>query len=243
VDLPPAIAPPPALIGTVRSFRAVTPRARLLRVDLGGQTFRFRAGQAASIGRPDQPLRKPYSIASSPSDLARTGTLDFLVGLEPDGEPGSHLAGVGRGAPIELQGPFGGFRLPPVEDRAVLFIAGGTGIAPLRSMLHDLLDCGAPPPIALVYSARAAEEMAFVPELRTLSARGALDLTLTLTGRPPADWRGSHGRVSRAMLARHVTPPRRTVCAVCGPPAFVDHVVRALDELGVERDRIVTERY
>jgi phenol hydroxylase P5 protein len=226
----------------VRSFRAVTPRAKLLRVDLGGQPFPFRAGQAASIGRHGQPLRKPYSIASSPSDLARSGALEFLVGLEPDGEPGPHLAGVGRGASIELGGPFGGFRLPPVEGRPVLFVAGGTGIAPLRSMLHDLLDRVAPPPIALVYSARTDGEMAFVPEFRRLAAAGTLDLTLTLTGHPPAGWSGSHGRVSRAMLARHVSPGR-TVCAVCGPPAFVDHVVRALDELGVERDRIVTERY
>jgi NAD(P)H-flavin reductase len=221
---------PPTLTGTARSFQAVSARARLLRVDVGGQPFRFRAGQAAWIGRHGQPLKKPYSIASSPSDLARTGMLEFLVGLEPDGEPG------------EVQGPFGGFRLPPVEGRPVLFVAGGTGIAPLRSMLHDLLGRADPPPIALVYSARTAEEMAFVPELRRLAAEGALDLTLTLTGRPPADWSGSRGRVSRAALARHVTPGR-TVCAVCGPPAFVDHVVRTLDELGVARDRIATERY
>lgn len=242
MDLPVANVSPRAVSGTTRSFQAVSARARLLRVDLGGQPFRFRAGQAAWIGRHGQPLRKPYSIASSPSDLARTGALEFLVGLEPDGEPGAHLAGVGRGTPVDVQGPFGGFRLPPVEGRPVLFVAGGTGIAPLRSMLHDLLGRTAPPSIALVYSARTAEELAFVPEFRRLAADGSLDLTLTLTGRPPAHWSGSRGRVSRATLSRHVTPGR-TVCAVCGPPAFVDHVVRALDELGVARDRIATERY
>jgi ferredoxin-NADP reductase len=227
----------------VRSFAPLTPRSRLLSLEAGAGEFAFHAGQAVWIGRPGLDERKPYSIASAPADLARGQALEFLVGLEDDGEAGPHLAGIGPGGLVEVEGPLGGFDLPPSAPNApVLLVAGGTGIAPLRSMWRELLAHDRPPPIAVIYSARTAEQLVFVEELRALERAGGLALTLTVTGADPS-WGGTMGRVSTEMLAARVPAPAVTRCAICGPAAFVAHVGHVLTRLGVPLAHISTERW
>src|SRR5689334_852460 len=97
-------------------------------------------------------LRKAYSIASAPWELSKTGTLQLLAQIEDAGlDP--HLELAAPGTRLDLEGPFGTFGLPPIETVPLLFVAGGTGIAPLRSMLIELLARPTRVPIALVYSA------------------------------------------------------------------------------------------
>ena len=124
----------------VLRFDPLTARARLLVLDAAGTGFSFRAGQAVWLRRVGQADRKPYSVASAPVDLATTGILEFLVSLEARGEPGPHLAGVVEGTRVEVEGPLGGFDLPPSRpDAPVLLVGGGTGIAPVRSLWRELL--------------------------------------------------------------------------------------------------------
>jgi NAD(P)H-flavin reductase len=227
-----------------RGFTRLTSRAGLLRLWADAADLAFHAGQAVWLGRHGLCDRRPYSIASAPGDLLRDHVLDFLVGLEENDEPGPHLAGLEAGTLVDVEGPLGGFDLPPGDPRSpVLLVAGGTGVAPLRSMWRQLaVHAKDRPPIAVVYSARRADDMAFVPELRQLADRGAIGLTLTVTGQDP-EWNGARGRVTTAMLAAHVPSPAAARCAVCGPTAFVTHVVLALESMGVSSERIATEKW
>jgi ferredoxin-NADP reductase len=220
----------------IREVLPATPRARIVRLDLGGHAFEYRAGQAVMIARHHYSQRKPYSVASAPEDAQRDNVLELLIGVDGAGKPGPHLS-LGLGVPIDVEGPVGRFTFPvdPLERRFV-FIAGGTGIAPLRAMLRHALTLSGHE-IGLFYSARSPGEFAYESEFRALAASGQIQLRQTVTRASQAVWGGARGRLNREALAELVHDPA-TLCFVCGPPALVVEIPALLTELGIPRDRI-----
>ena len=145
----------------VTGVRASIP-ARVVRARLDGHAFEFKAGQAVLLGAAGQEHRVPYSIASAPEETAKSGVLEFLMKVDASGDPGPHLRGLARGLQIEVVGPFGSFVFPTrPSERRFLFIAGGTGIAPLRSMLRHALLSRVPGAFAVSYSARTPQDFAY----------------------------------------------------------------------------------
>ncbi len=214
----------------------------MVRLSLGENRFRFIAGQAAIIGVVGQPELLPYSIASAPEESRRLGHLEFLLKLESDGW-GPHLAGLRRGARVAVQGPIGSFVFPTRPDeRQFLFVAGGTGIAPLRSMIRHAFESRQRGQLHLLYSARTAFDFAYLPELKRYAREGRLELELTATRESPPRWRGEQGRITHARLAKLVATPE-TLCFVCGPTTMVEEVPRMLLELGIDRTRIRIEEW
>jgi CDP-4-dehydro-6-deoxyglucose reductase len=226
----------------VREVIRATPRTRILRVDLGASGFRYVAGQAVMAGLHDSPLRKPYSIASAPDESTRTGYLELLVQVDDSGSPDPHLELAAPGTPLDIEGPFGQFGLPASADGGLLMVAGGTGIAPLRSMLLQALSQPDCPPVHVVFSARSADELAYRDELERLAADRRVRLWSTVTRRHDPPWTGRRGRVDRVLLAEALPSPG-CACLVCGPPAFVADVRAGLLALGVPEARIGVERY
>jgi ferredoxin-NADP reductase len=237
----------------VRTLVAATPRTRILRLDLKDTPFVFRSGQAALIGLHGQPQRRPYSIASSPEDASRHKRLEFLLKVDDAGYAGPHLPQLTRDARIDLEGPFGSFTLPEPEPEpetrgdnggtgGYLFIAGGTGLSPLRSMMRHLIARGERRPISVLYSARTSDEFAYKPELVRLARRSLISLTLTVTGDVNDTWSGERGRISASRLA-HALPAPDPLCFICGPPALVEDVPPLLLQLGVKSARIRTEEW
>jgi NAD(P)H-flavin reductase len=226
----------------VASVREATPSTRIVRLSLGNATFRYKAGQAALLGLPDRPDRFPYSIASSPEEAARQASLEFLLKIDRD-EWGQALAALRSGSEMLVEGPVGSFVFPsrPVE-RQFLFVAGGTGIAPLRSMICHAFHTGQPGRLHLLYSARTPSDFAYLPELQGYAGEGRLELALTATREVLPGWPGERGRITKDRLARLIEHPE-TLCFVCGPAAMVDDVPRMLAELGVERTRIRLEEW
>ena len=221
------------------SNQSATPSTRVIRVALDGASFPYRAGQAASLAAGDGDGLTPYSIASAPSETIRRGSLEFLIKVDGSNRFGAVVDSLRPGAIIRVEGPMGTFTLSDLAPATpLLFIAGGTGIAPLRSMIHEALDAGYKGNMALVYSARSPDEFAYVNELRELGDRGRLALTLTLTGNAE-EWRHSRGRAGPSHLADLVSP--ETLAYICGPPAMVKDVPAALTSIGLSGTRIRTE--
>jgi NAD(P)H-flavin reductase len=225
----------------VRDVTAATPRSRIVRLDLNGHAFDYAPGQAVVIVEPDAGKRRPYSIAAAPEDARHERCLELLVGIEGEGH-GSPPFPLEPGSPVDIEGPVGTFTFPDApEERDFVFVAGGTGIAPLRAMMrHAIAHPARLDHVGLLYSARTPDEFAYAEEFRALASRGVIELRQTVTRAPEIDWSGIRGRIDRTALAALVHDPR-TLCFVCGPAAMVDDIPRLLGEIGVARERIKIE--
>lgn len=225
----------------IREVVLATPRAGIVRLALDGQSFPYLPGQALTIASHGSTGRRPYSIASAPDDTERDGLLELLIGLGPDGTPGPHLD-LTPGSAVDIEGPLGRFTFPaaPVE-RHFLFVAGGTGISPLRSMYRHALARGLTN-LSVLYSARTPDDFAYEAELRDLARTGRIALRLTVTREGSENWQGGRGRIDAGHLEPLLTNSQ-TLCFICGPRAMVDALPRALTSLGVAPDRIRIEEW
>jgi len=231
------------LVLRVSSVRRATPGSRIDRVALEGATFSYVSGQLAAIGPPDGSDRTPYSLASAPEETARDGYLEFLTKVDSGGRWGAHFPSLRRGALLAVKGPLGSFVFPerPAEQK-FLFIAGGTGIAPLRSMIRHAVLAGIDGRIRLLYSARTPHAFPYLAELRGRVAEERFELTLTATREVGGRWRGERGRIDGTRLAELVDHPD-TLCFVCGPAAMMHDVPLMLMGLGVAKPRIFVEEW
>ena len=225
----------------VRDVARATPRSLIVQLDLAGHVLEYCAGQAVLVGQHGQPVRRPYSLALAPHEARTSGRLELLVGLDPAGSPGPHLADLAPGVALDIEGPVGSFHFPEQPpERHFLFVAGGTGIAPVRAMMHDALARGKQWTVSLVYSARTASEFAYGDELRALAKTRRIQLWQTVTREPAEAWTGRRGRIALHHLEEMVQDPE-TLCFVCGPHALVEDVPRLLQQAGIAPDRIRTE--
>lgn len=224
------------------SITSPTPRSRLLTFDVGGETFAFAAGQAVMVSFPADSEAKPYSIASSPEHVAATGRLELLIAVEQPDAPELHTAR--EGSQVEIEGPLGTFTLPDaLAQSRLLFVAGGTGIAPLRSMLNHALRAFPGCRVSVLYSARRSDEFAFIDELREYEREHRIELHQTVTRDDSTTWQGRRGRIGRAHFEAVMHEPHETMCFVCGPPSMVEESVAMLRALGVPEPQIKTEQW
>jgi len=228
-------------------------------VDIGEETSRVRTltlrvadwaghvpGQHVDVrltGEDGSQAQRSYSITSGPE--ARE--ISLAVECLEEGEVSPYLASEVRpGDRFELRGPIGGYFIWTVERGGPLvLIAGGSGIAPLMSMLRHRAAKKAKFPATLLYSARRYDEIIFREELdRMAVADPNLQVAYTLTREQPADWRGGNKRIDRESLMAFVNPPKqRPQIYVCGPSGLVENTAKLLVEIGHERGCIRTERF
>ena len=88
----------------------------------------------------------------------------------------------------------------------------------------------------LLYSAKTADDFAYLPELGAMAHESGLDLRLHVTREAPETWHGERGRITLAQLSPLIDDPA-TLCFVCGPETMVADVPRMLVELGIEKGR------
>jgi ferredoxin-NADP reductase len=216
----------------------------------------FEAGQYFAIGLQvdDRLVQRPYSTASAPGER---GSLEFLVRLVPDGELTPSLWQLRPGDRVRLGPPKGLFTLQPGDRRRHLFLATGTGIAPLLSMIGSLAGLATDPAPALdrpqppivVHGVATLPELAYHDHLHGLAARAAIHYVPALS-RPadPAngDWRGRTGRLDAligTIAGDAALDPAATVAYLCGNPAMIEAVSPRLAALGLPAGAIRAEHY
>ncbi|MBI2835450.1 MAG: FAD-dependent oxidoreductase [Acidobacteria bacterium] len=224
---------------SVRQLIAATPNTRILRLTLD-RSFGFHAGQAVLMGLPGG-TRRPYSIACAPEVARAERYLEFLLKVDASGAAGPHLGTLEALDQVEVEGPFGSFRFPeqPVE-RNFLFIAGGTGVAPLRAMLWHALLTSREARIGIIYSVRSPDDLAYGDELELLARDRKIDFRPTITGDAGPSWTGDRGRIDLQRLRPLIAAPE-TLCFVCGPPALLQDMPPLLRRLGISETRIRME--
>jgi NAD(P)H-flavin reductase len=220
---------------------AASPRLRLLSIDTSGHPFNYLPGQAVMMGPHGAAVRRPYSIACSPERAAETHALELLIAME--GGSGD-LTWAASGELVDVEGPIGTFTFPASLDQSrLLFVAGGTGIAPVRAMLDHALRRHPSEKISLLYSTRRRDEFAFMEEFRAHERAGRLELHPTVTRDEEASWEGKRGRIGRSHFEAVLHDPASTLCFVCGPPSLVSESAATLKELGVPDALIRTEAW
>jgi ferredoxin-NADP reductase len=182
---------------------------------------------------------RAYSISSAPGEPV-TITVERL----DSGEVSPYLTEELRpGDELELRGPVGGYFVwDPADASPLLLVAGGSGVAPFRSVLRHRARTGSTVPIRMLYSARSLPDVIYRAELDTYHDGARVILTLTRT--QPPGWTGYSGRVNAALLAETSWPARQDPIAfVCGPTRFVETVAETLVDLGYPAERVKTERF
>lgn len=232
-------------LAEVTAVRDETPRVRTLGLNVAGWSGHI-PGQHVDVrltAEDGYQTQRSYSIASAP----QSASLQLLIERIPEGEVSPYLTEVVRpGDRIELRGPIGGyFNWTAAEGGPLLLIGGGSGIAPLASILAYRAEAAVGLPTRLLYSARTAEDIIYRTQLEAWAKTDpALDVSLTLTRDAPTDWGGHRGRIDAGMLSDVAFPAASDPLAfVCGPTSMVEQTADHLVKLGYAPSRIRTERF
>jgi len=198
------------------------------------QSFTYRPGQFVElslIGTGEAPI----SISSSPT---RPEVIDLCV--RKIGRVTEALFRLPLNSLVGVRGPYGnGFPVAEMEKNNLLIIAGGLGMAPLRSLLWYALDNRSKfKEIILMLGAKISEEMLFKYELLSLLDRTDMKCLLTVDKDEEGIWPAQVGVVTKLFDAVEVDP-EITYAAVCGPPIMYKFVLRKLLERNLPKDRIL----
>jgi CDP-4-dehydro-6-deoxyglucose reductase len=232
------------------SSRLLAPAVRELvfeRAD--GRPFRFYPGQWVNLllPLPDGEIKRAYSIASPPVE---GGARFELAVTRVEGGPGSqYLHELPEGAILRTIGPQGLFTRKIDEDVPSLFVATGTGVTPLRSMIKASLAAGSRAPTWLLFGARFEEDVLYRDELEALvREQPGVRYEVTLS-QPGSSWTGRRGYVQAHVP--ELLGELRDLAGASAPHAYVcglDRMVSAVKELlrnqlGLDRRHVHTERY
>jgi methane monooxygenase component C len=192
-------------------------------------------GQYVQLTMPAVGATRAYSMANA-SEGSRE--LELLIRLLPGGRFSGHVAaGLATGEPVRLRGPYGQFTFR--GDANPVFVAGGTGLAPVLAILRSLVSTAPNTEARLVFGVATGADLFCLDELSDLS-RDLTNLDVVITvERPTADWSGAVGQVTDHLGS--LDPSRAYY--LCGPPAMIGACEELLVGHGVPRDRIHAERF
>lgn len=176
----------------------------------------------------------PISISSSPSRSSST----FELCVRRAGELTTMLHSMKPGDLVGIRGPFGrGFPVDHFQGKDILFVAGGLGMAPLRSLINQILDLrGNYGRVIILYGARSPKDLLFQSELIEWAARTDVELHLTVDN-PDSNWENSVGVITT--LFKEVKIFRRnTAAVVVGPPIMYKFVIRELLNIEIPKGNI-----
>lgn len=230
------------LAASVHSIEWPSPSVARLTLELGEAAgFDFHSGQYVRVRIPGTDEWRSYSMATAPRELPR---MDFLVRILADGLMSEYLRSRGRaGDPLEIEGPMGAFILHP-SSALHIFVAGGTGVAPILAMLDGIRRRPGPrPPMLLSFGCASASQFFYrdeielrqwwMPELRVILSADRIDQPAPglLEATPVA-----------ALGDKRIDDPE-TVAYLCGPPPMIEAARRRLLELGLAGDHIYAEQF
>lgn len=179
-------------------------------------------------------IARAYSIASAPNQ----DFIELYIHMI-HGKFTSHLDAAKIGDIYYVSGPHGQFRFSAATDKKVLFLVGGTGLAPCMSMLRDIKSKNSGTDVVLLYSVRYPNEVIRKNELAELEGLLALKAIVTVTRPQPDDgWTGQTGHVDAEMIKRYSPDFMERKAYLCGPLPFVKAIKEALISLGMKEESV-----
>jgi NAD(P)H-flavin reductase/ferredoxin len=195
----------------------------ITRLVLDVPDFTFTPGQYVDLHVPG--ARRSFSMANLPGD----GRIELIIKRYPGGRLSGLLDGqIQPGDRLSLTGPYGSLRVHE-SDRPILMIAGGSGMAPILSLLRQLAHTNCRRPVRFFYGARSEDDLFGLDEIRALSLEDFVFTPVT-------------GRLVHEALDAWLTDVDVDVY-MCGPPPMVEAAEAVLENHGVNRERVFTDKF
>lgn len=225
--------------------RQETPDVITFVFDLDGQRYPYRAGQFAFFEldelAADDPRgkRRHFTISSSPTEH---GIVQFTTKLRGFGFKET-LQSAPLGLEVTLEDARGRYSLPEDPRTPIVFLGGGVGVTPFRSMLRYTTDENLPYQITMLYSAPSPEHLVFRREFQALPQENPhLEIILTVSDADDS-WQGERGRIDAAKIQKYARDIPNAIFYSCGPPPMVQAMEELCKSIGISEDRIRIERF
>jgi ferredoxin-NADP reductase len=217
------------------SFELIFPRPR---------EFAFEAGQFMEWTLPhphpdSRGNRRYFSLASSPKENDLAIAIRYY---EPPSSFKKNLVNFKPGQTIQASELSGDFTLPKDKRQKLVFIAGGIGIVPFRSMIRDLIERNDKRDIVLFYANKTMAEIAYSEDFK--EAQSAFGLkTIYALDNPPANWPGHSGFIDNKLIVQSVPDYKERTFYISGPPKMVDAFKSILSQMGIAKKNIKTDYF
>jgi len=207
--------------------------------------FEFRAGQFGDWTLIDPPETdeegntRGFSIVAAPYEP----DLMFATRLR-DTAFKRVLRELPVGSEVKLDAPYGDFTLHKTESTPAVFLIGGIGVTPVRSMIAQATYDKTGHKITLFHANRTREDAPFREEFERLAQQNPnFTFMPVLTESAPEGWQGERGRIDEAMLRRHIIDLNVPIYYLSGPEGMVKAMRQLLVGIGINEDNIRTEEF
>lgn len=228
---------------TVESITPLSHDTRMFRFKLvEPDKITFKPGQFVQFRIPKAGEERAYSVASSPNDDT---IVELIVRLVPGGMCTTYMFNKLKiGEEIYLTGPYGDFYLREETEAPMVCVAGGSGSAPIRSIIHYLHEKKSPRKIISFYGGRTPKDIYFTEHYAELG-KDFSDFSHIPAISEPANgdgWDGEKGLITEAM-ERHLGDLSSYEAYMCGPPAMLHFSTLLLKKHGIDENRIYFDEF
>lgn len=220
---------------TLTDVKDLNPSVKLFRLSFD-KPFVFIAGQfvMTHLTGPDgKPIKRAYSIASSPHQKE---FIELCIRKVEGGAATNILHNLKVGDKVATEGPLGRFQLEANLKNDVIFVAGGTGIAPIRSMLQTLPIQNMKNRFYFYFGINTLDDFLFKEELKKL--KGLSNFKLILVVKEDLRWEGDKGFISEEIVKKYTPDLSHKEIYMCGPPAMIRLVKGYLPNLGAKPEQV-----
>ena len=208
--------------------------------------FMYQAGQFCTWVYENQPMndkrgnRRVMSFASSPTE----SELKITMRVGPSAYKQS-LQHAPQGTPFSIIGPAGKFVLPTDTSKHIVFLAGGVGVTPFRSILKYVLDSKSSYAITMIYSNLCCKTAAYSDELGQYQQEiPNFHFVPTMTSENPEHgWKGETRLINESLLRETVKDIPNSIYMIVGPPGMVEAMITLLQSLNIPKEQILSEKF
>ncbi|GAC1463871.1 MAG: 2Fe-2S iron-sulfur cluster binding domain-containing protein [Ktedonobacteraceae bacterium] len=230
---------------TIEAIEPLTHDIRHLVLKLNEPTRRlkFSAGQYISIRIPGGDEYRAYSMANTPRTKDR---LEFIIKVFPGGLFSGLLdGGFTIGQELEVKGPYGVFMLREKYESDIICIGGGSGMAPLWSLLNDMAERGINRKATYFYGARTRKDLFYLDRLQQLEEQlpGFRFIPALSMATAEDAWEGETGLITEVLERNLEADQSKTQAYLCGPPPMIDATIPILVRKGISEDRIFFDKF
>ena len=238
----------------VKEFRTVVESIRDLTHDIKEVKLRLKdplqinakAGQYIQFEVPayensDESVYRAYSMASSPDD---NNHVELEIRLVPNGICTTYVhKHLKQGDEVTINGPYGEFYLRDT-DKNIIFIAGGSGMAPIKSMLLDMANKGITRKAVYFFGARSKRDLFLLEEMHALEEKmpNFTFIPALSEPKPEDNWEGEVGLITD-VVRNMVKEGPKCEAYLCGSPGMIDACTKVLNELEVPAENIFYDKF